>query len=123
MDIEKAVQSLATPLPEDILKRKWAGDLTGAVAAIDLRLQEALPETLAWRLRVERERLRRMPTQYPWNRAQAFEKLRELAYSDLPQALGLGLEMTMEHLKRQGNALSPESKEALAYLKRRNAPV
>ena len=79
MDIEKAVQSLATPLPEDILKRKWAGDLTGAVAAIDLRLQEALPETLAWRLRVERERLRRMPTQYPWNRAQAFEKLRELA--------------------------------------------
>ena len=51
------------------------------------------------------------------------EKLRELAYSDLPQALGLGLEMTMEHLKRQGNALSPESKEALAYLKRRNAPV
>lgn len=78
MDIEKAVRSLAMPLPEDILKRKWAGDFAGAIAAIDLRLQEQLPEMLAWRLRVERERLRRMPTQYPWNRAQAFEKLRAL---------------------------------------------
>lgn len=78
MDIEKAVRSLAMPLPEDILKRKWAGDFAGAMAAIDLRLQEQLPEMLAWRLRVERERLRRMPTQYPWNRAQAFEKLRAL---------------------------------------------
>lgn len=78
MDIAKAVQALATPLPEDILKRKWAGDIAGAMAAIDLRLEEELPQMLAWRLRVERERLRRMPTQYPWNRAQAFGKLREL---------------------------------------------
>ena len=44
MDIEKAVRSLAMPLPEDILKRKWAGDFAGAIAAIDLRLQEQLPE-------------------------------------------------------------------------------
>lgn len=50
MDIEKAVRSLAMPLPEDILKRKWAGDFAGAIAAIDLRLQEQLPEMLAWRL-------------------------------------------------------------------------
>ena len=55
MDIAKAVQALATPLPEDILKRKWAGDIAGAMAAIDLRLEEELPQMLAWRLRVERE--------------------------------------------------------------------
>ena len=44
------------------------------------------------------------------------EKLRELAYSDLDAALKLGLEMTLEHLARQGNEVSPESREALAYL-------
>ena len=44
------------------------------------------------------------------------EKLRELAYSDLDAALKLGLEMTLAHLARQGNEVSPESREALAYL-------
>ena len=47
------------------------------------------------------------------------EKLRELAYSDLDAALKLGLEMTLQHLARQGNEVSPESREALAYLNER----
>ena len=46
------------------------------------------------------------------------EKLRELAYSDMDAALKLGLEMTLEHLKRQGAEVSPESREALAFLNR-----
>ena len=46
------------------------------------------------------------------------ERLRELAYSDITAALKLGLEMTLEHLKRQGNEVSPESREALAWLNR-----
>lgn len=44
------------------------------------------------------------------------EKLRELAFSDMPGALKLGLEMTLEHLKNQGNEVSPQSREALDYL-------
>ena len=44
------------------------------------------------------------------------EKLRELAFSDITAALKLGLEMTLEHLNRQGNEVSPESREALAWL-------
>ena len=44
------------------------------------------------------------------------EKLRELAFSDIKAALKLGLEMTLEHLNRQGNEVSPESREALAWL-------
>lgn len=80
MDIEAYIQSLSLPLPEDILKRKWAGDLEGADRAIDLRLAQAdLPAMLRQRLQCEKERLRRLPTQYPWNRAQALDKLRELA--------------------------------------------
>ena len=42
---------------------------------------------------------------------------RELAFTDLKAALKLGLEMTLEHLNRQGNEVSPESREALAWLK------
>ena len=44
------------------------------------------------------------------------ETLRELAFTDIRAALKLGLEMTLEHLKRQGNEVSPESREALAWL-------
>ena len=47
------------------------------------------------------------------------EKLRRLAYTDLQAALKLGLEMTMDHLKKQGSEVSPESREALAYLNAR----
>lgn len=44
------------------------------------------------------------------------EELRRLAYSDITSALRLGLEMTLEHLKKQGSEVSPESREALQYL-------
>ena len=47
------------------------------------------------------------------------ERLRELAFSDIDAALKLGLEMTLEHLARQGNEVSPESRDALAYLNNR----
>ena len=45
------------------------------------------------------------------------EKLRQLAFSDIDAALKLGLEMTLEHLKRQGAEVSPASREALEYLR------
>lgn len=79
------VNSLSMPLPEDILKRKWAGDLEGAIKAIDMRLEGELPQMLRARLVCERERIRRLPTQYPWNRAQALEKLRDLIKVDVSE--------------------------------------
>ena len=48
------------------------------------------------------------------------EKLRKLAFEDIDAALKLGLEMTLEHLKRQGNEVSPESRQALAWLKKQS---
>ena len=44
------------------------------------------------------------------------EQLRHYANTDMDAALKLGLEMTLEHLKRQGAEVSPESREALEYL-------
>lgn len=81
MDISKSIDSLAMPLPEDILKRKWAGDLEGAISAIDMRLSGELPDFLRHRLICERERIRRLPTQYPWTKAEALDKLREIVPS------------------------------------------
>ncbi len=46
------------------------------------------------------------------------EKLRSLAYTDLDEALKLGLTMTLDMLRQQGREISPESREALAYLNR-----
>ena len=45
------------------------------------------------------------------------EDLRRLAYEDLHKAMELGLNMTLQHLARQGNEVSPESKQALDWLK------
>ena len=44
------------------------------------------------------------------------EDLRRLSYPDMDAAMTLGLEMTLEHLNRQGAEVSPESQEALAWL-------
>ena len=44
------------------------------------------------------------------------DKLRELAFSDLDEALKLGLTMTLNLLHQQGSEVSPESREALAWL-------
>ena len=79
MDIDRVVRAQSAPLPEDILRRREAGDLEGALRAIRTRLERSdLPQMLRDRLLCEEERIRRLPTQYPWNRAQALEKLREL---------------------------------------------
>ena len=44
------------------------------------------------------------------------ERLRELAYRDITQALKLGLEMTLAMLKEQKREISPESQAALDFL-------
>ncbi len=45
------------------------------------------------------------------------EQLRQLAFSDIEGALQLGLEFTLEHLKSQGAEVSPETRDALSYLR------
>lgn len=81
MDVKQCIDSLSIMLPEDILKRKWAGDLEGAIKAIDRRLKGDLPEMLRARLVCEKERIRRLPTQYPWSKMEALAKLREIVPS------------------------------------------
>ena len=44
------------------------------------------------------------------------EELRHLAFTDLDGALRFGLTMTLNYLNQQGSEVSPESREALAWL-------
>lgn len=69
------IESLQMGLPEDILKQKWAGDLTGALASIDARLAENLPEMLRTRLTVERALLKRLPRLYTLSRQEALSSM------------------------------------------------
>ena len=47
------------------------------------------------------------------------EQLRQLAYTDLDGALKLGLTMTLQLLKEQGRDISPESRQALEFLSKK----
>ena len=44
------------------------------------------------------------------------DQLRHLAFTDLDAALKMGLQMTVSYLNEQGSEVSPESREALAWL-------
>jgi nicotinate-nucleotide adenylyltransferase len=46
------------------------------------------------------------------------EELRRLAHEDIDKALELGLTMTIQMLTQQGREISPESREALAWLRK-----
>ena len=72
------ILSLQAELPEDILKKKWAGDISGALEAIDSRLKRDLPEVLRCRLELEKEILPRMIMQYPHNKEKALALMRGL---------------------------------------------
>ncbi len=70
--------SLSVELPEDILKKKWAGDFSGALAAIDARLKKDIPAFLRSRLVLERALLPRMEREYPHHKEKAMSIMRGL---------------------------------------------
>lgn len=71
------IESLSAELPEDILKRKWHGDFAGADRLIGLWLEREIPLELRRKLILEREILKRLPSEYPYSHDEAFLKLRD----------------------------------------------
>ncbi len=70
---------LAVGLPEDVVKAKWAGDFALAARLIDARLaRDNTTAPLRERLLLERERLERLPLQYPYSRPEALAEMRRL---------------------------------------------
>ena len=67
---------LTGALPGDIARRKAAGDLEGALRLIEARLASGGQPELAPLLRAEALRIRRLPQDYPYSRAEALALLR-----------------------------------------------
>lgn len=65
---------LGAPLPEDVEKLKWHGDLQKAAARIDRYLEKEIPQAQRSRLEAEKEVLRRLPEAYTLTDAQAAER-------------------------------------------------
>ena len=64
------------PLPPDVVRLRESGDLKGAIRLIDKALIGDTHPELAARLRVERERLFRLPAEYPYPIDQAKAMMR-----------------------------------------------
>ena len=58
---------LGAPLPEDVEKLKWHGDLAHAARRIDQYLEGDIPQAQRSRLEAEKEVLSRLPDAYPLN--------------------------------------------------------
>lgn len=73
----QAIEAMAYPLPEDILTRKLAGDLDGALKLIDIYLSEDRAPVLGPRLLLEKQVIARLPDDYPFARDEALRRARE----------------------------------------------
>ena len=77
-DMNDCFRYLHMGLPEDILRRKLAGDFSGAIRLIDRKLAlESTPQSLKNCLLAQREIILRLPGDYPYTRAQALERIRK----------------------------------------------
>ena len=65
------------PLPPDVVRLRESGDLNAAIRLIDKALAENTRPEMAARLRVERERLVRLPAEYPYPKDQAMTMMRK----------------------------------------------
>ena len=78
MNINDTLKYLRTGLPEDILRRKMAGDYEGAIRLIDRRLQDPnLPQALRCSLLVQRKICQDLPSEFPYSRKNALEIIRK----------------------------------------------
>lgn len=77
MNMNETLKYSDLGLPEDILRRKLHGDFDGAVALIDRKLKEDLPEPLRQCFLAQRELIVRLPDDYPYTEEKALERIRE----------------------------------------------
>ena len=78
MDLNHTLHALHLGLPEDVERLRGFGDYAGAAAAIDRHLaSDKLTEPMRNCLTAQRERLRRLPADYPLTRAEALALARK----------------------------------------------
>lgn len=97
------LETLVFDLPEDVLKRKWAGDFEGEIKLIDALLQKNIPDMLKQRLQVERRMIPLYQRQYCYTREQALELMQEKIPDFTMEELdALELDGQIEHIYVMG---------------------
>ncbi len=81
------LRCLSVPLPEDVLKLKYYGDIDGLNRVIDLKLEKDIPQALKERLRLEKEIMALWPRAYPHSEEKALALLREAFGAFSPEEL------------------------------------
>ena len=71
------LRCLAVPLPEDVAKLKYFGDIDRLNRVIDLKLQKDIPQALRERLLLEKEIMALWPRAYPHDEEKALAMLRD----------------------------------------------
>lgn len=73
-----SIEFLGYGLPEDILRRKMAGDYTGAIRLIDRRFSDpATPKAMRNALELQKMICQLLPAEFPYSREDALEIIRE----------------------------------------------
>ena len=85
-------ESILCDLPEDVLKRRWAGDFEGEIQLIDAMLARDLPQMLRDRLLLEKSFARQIPGEYNCTREELIRRVREKV-PDFDEAEIDGLEL------------------------------
>lgn len=78
------LRCLAVPLPEDVAKLKYYGDIDRLNRVIDRKLEKDIPAALKERLRLEKVIMALWPQSYPHTEAQALQQLRD-CFGDFSQ--------------------------------------
>lgn len=73
---EKYMSYLEYALPEDILKKKYFGDFTGAKQLIDEYMKKDIPEEYKQRLQFESKVLEILPKEYTWSEERALSEIK-----------------------------------------------
>ena len=71
------LQYLVYPLPEDIIRMKGIGDYRTAMAMVEFRLTQDIPDALRKRLEVEKLFLNKLPVDYKYTKEEIFSQFRE----------------------------------------------
>lgn len=79
------LEALSTALPTDIESRKEFGDFDGEARLIEQWLQKDISENLKAKLRVEREILKRLPSDYPYSFEEAYERAKTVIKDLTPE--------------------------------------
>ena len=74
------LKCLAVPLPEDVLKLKYYGDIERLNRVIDKKLTKDIPWALKERLRLEKEIMALWPRAYPHTEEKALSMPRECPF-------------------------------------------